>query len=281
MSVFPSPEELDLCADLWAVLGRAFSVPRDAHFVRAFIDDLPSDLREIAQALGLQAQEVLNQFETAARTLADPLELQRLYAALFLVPPAPVALNTAVYLDGTVLGPSELAMNAAYARCGFRRDPQFRDLADHPAAQFEFLARLFARAAAARRRGEEEGVRVDLEEAERFLATFPRRWITPFCSALERACAERGLNPCYLWLARFLWLAIERACAKQADRWSATNEAAMNAQGNGGSQPTAEDLVEIALKLDEAGLSFEHVRALPQWREELFQARQVQRRAKG
>ncbi|MCS7268945.1 MAG: molecular chaperone TorD family protein [Geminicoccaceae bacterium] len=250
-------------------------VPSDARFCASFSADLAADLRAIAREMGLEAEAILREFEESARNLGDPVELQRLYAALFLVPPAPVALNTGIYLDGTLLGPSERELNRVYERLGFRLDPGFRDLADHPSAQFEVLAALFERAAQALARGEENTARAFLREAGDFLAAYPRRWITPFAAALERSCSERGYNPCYLWLARFLWLAIDHELVHGEAGWHLEEKVAPRAVEDGNRVLGAEDLAEIAIRLENAGLSFEHLRSMPEWKEESYRIRRT------
>lgn len=259
-------------AALWLALARAFARPAGSTFHTAFVAELVADLREIAAELELEADACLIEIAACASELATPVELERLYAALFLVPPSPVAINTALYLDGALLGPSELAMSRAYERQGFSRDPAFRDLSDHPTPQLEFVGRLYDRAADALERAEEMTALTLASAAERFLTLFPRRWVTPFVAALERASAEAGRNACYLWLGRFLWLALECELARSATRFETPERALPEGSGRGMSEPTAEDLAEIALRLEATGLSFEHVRALPAWREDVYRA---------
>ncbi|MCX7630532.1 MAG: molecular chaperone TorD family protein [Geminicoccaceae bacterium] len=272
MSASPSVFAFRVRADLWLALARAFSPPDGPGFAAAFARDLAADLAAIAAELGLEAAACLHRFARAAGALAEPLELERLYAALFLVPPAPVPANTAIYLDGALLGPSELAMARAYERLGYVRHPAFGDLCDHPTPQLEFVARLYGRAADALARGEERTASALAGEARHFLAMFPSRWITPFVKALERACAEPGRNTCYLWLARFLWLALEHELAHRASFEQIPEQAPSVGTSRGSGGPTAEDLAEIAARLEAAGLSFDHLRALPAWREDVYRA---------
>lgn len=275
MPASPSPAGLRSRADLWLVLARAFARPSGLDFHAAFVGDLAVELGAIAAELELEAAECLRELAEAARALEEPLELERLHAALFLVPPAPVATNTAIYLDGALLGPTELEMRRAYERHGFFCDPSFRDLADHPTPQLEFVGRLYERAAEALERGEDMTALALASEAERFLARFPKRWITPFVAALERACAEPGRNPCYLWLGRFLWLAVEHELARSSTRFEEPGRALPEGSSRGLGEPTAEDLAEIAVRLEAAGLAFDHVRALPGWREEAYRAKRA------
>lgn len=275
MPASPSIAGFRARADLWLVLARAFAQPSGPAFHAAFVTDLASDLGTIARELELRADEAVREFAEAARGLGEPIELEQLYAALFLVPPAPVATNTAIFLDGALLGPSELEMSRAYERHGFIRDAAFRDLADHPTPQLEFVGRLYERAAAALEDGREMEALAIASEAERFLFRFPKRWVTPFVAALERASMEAGCNPCYLWLGRFLWLAIEQELARSAVRFETPERALPEVSSRGLGEPTTEDLAEIAARLEAAGLSFDHVRRLPGWSEEAYRARRA------
>lgn len=271
-SASPSVFGFRVRADLWFALARAFSPPDGPGFAAAFARDLAADLAAIAADLGLEAAACLDRFARAAGALAEPLELERLYAALFLVPPAPVPANTAIDPDGALLGPSELAMARAYQRPGYVRDPAFGDLCDHPTPQLEFVARLYGRAADALARGEERTALALAGEAGHFLAMFPRRWISPFVKALERACAEPCRNTRYLWLGRFVWLALEHELAHRASFEQVPEQARSMGTSRGSGGPTAEDLAEIAARLEAAGLSFHHIRSLPAWREDVHRA---------
>jgi hypothetical protein len=71
----------------------------------------------------------------AAAGLDGPEALLRLYAGLFLTPPAPV------HLTAAVLGNAAFEIEQWYARHGFIRCAGFHDLADHVTAQLEFVRR--------------------------------------------------------------------------------------------------------------------------------------------
>lgn len=274
--VTDSAERLSARAAFFLTVARAFQPPREAAFGRAFLTELPGDLADMTDALGYGAAAEARAFAGAAAEVADAEELLRVYAALFLVPPAPAPLNAGVYLDGAVLGPSELAMRRWYAEQGLARSPDLRDLADHVSVQLEFVSVLFQRAAERMQTGEAIEAVALATEARRFLAAFPHRWLPAFRAALRQACAARSLPPVHARLADILAAAIEAEVALDPSR---SAEEAVTALPSGSARglgaPTAEDLAEIAVRLEDHGLGFDHVRARPEWREEVYLARRA------
>ena len=264
--------------DFWLCLARAFSPPGGADYLAAFATDLPVDLAAIAEETGLVLTAEINDFAAAARRFTDPMELQKLYASLFLTPPTPVMANTCIYIDGGLLGESAQGLQAAYARHGFERHRHFRELSDTIGVQADFLALLYDKAGEKARAGDDIEARAYLAEAESFIAAYPCRWITPVLNDLEAVSREHGLNPVYAHLARMLWLAIEGAI--EAPQVHALREGAEllpagSARGIGAL--TAEDLAEIAFSLEQDGLAWDHVARNEAWDDAVF----AERRAKG
>lgn len=260
--------------DLWLVLARALAPPGGESFHVSFARDLASDLSAIAEEMGLNIAGPLGALRKSTGALADALETQRLYAVLFATPPTPVFMNTAIYLDGALLGESELDIHDWYRRHGFERHAGFHDLNDHAAVQLEFVGLLYGRASTKSEKGEDFEAQALAAEAQRFLAAYPRRWITPFLGALQLACRERGLNSVYLDLASIVWQAIEADVSTGAARYEYDRSAALPAESSRGiGEPTASDLAEIATRLRAAGLGIDHIRQRPEWREEAFAAR--------
>jgi TorA maturation chaperone TorD len=198
-----------------------------------------------------------------------------LYAGLFLTPPAPVHLETAVYLDGALMGGSEFEMGQWYARHGLGHAGN-RRLADGVSVNLDFVGELFRRAAAAARSPEPLDGLALAAEARRFLAAYPRRWLPPFRRALAQTVAERGLNPVYARLADWLAAVVEAELLSEASR-SATEAVerhpATFARSVG--TITAEDLAEIAVRLEAHGLAFDHIRARAEWSEQAYDARRA------
>lgn len=262
--------------DLWLCLARAFAPPAGGNYHAAFVRDLPDDLSAIGEEIGLNVVADLDGFAEAARRLPDALEIQRSYAALFVTPPASVFMKTAIYLDGAFLGQSEIDINTWYARHGFERHAEFHDLNDHAAVQFEFVALLFDKAAKAALANEDMDALAYAAEADRFLNAFPKRWMTAFLQALAQAVSRDERGAAYLHLARIAWLALEQAIAESPIRSESAATAFPDRSSRGLGPLTAEDLAEIALRLEAAGLDHSHIRALPEWRDEVLASRRVQ-----
>lgn len=257
--------------DFWLCLSHAFAVPEGSSYREAFVISLSEDLDAISYEIGLNIAQDIEMFSLAARELAGELDIQRLHAELFSVPPTPVFANTAIYLDGAFLGESELEIMRWYGRHGFERRDTFRDLGDHVAVQLEFIGRLYEKASQSSERAEDIEAQALATEAERFIDAFPRRWIGPFLTDLQDAVAARRLNGAYLHLARILWLGVERASAHGAQRFEQEADAPLPAgSARGIGSLTAEDLAEIATRLSGAGLGIDHVRLQPGWSDEVF-----------
>jgi TorA maturation chaperone TorD len=268
--------------DFWLCLARAFAPPGGEEFRQSFVEALPEDLDAIAYEIDLDISVDIGAFTADAHQLTDGLEIQRLYASLFSVPPAPVHVNTAIYLDGAFLGESELEIHQWYARHGFERHEAFHDLNDHVAVQLEFVGLLYGKASERAAQGEDLDGQALATEAERFIHAYPRRWIGPFLKTLQQACAARGLNTAYLQLARMLWRGIEHELAHGTRRFELEADAPLpigSARGIG--PPSAEDLAEIAVRLTAAGLGIEHIRQQPGWSEEAFERCRASERPAG
>jgi TorA maturation chaperone TorD len=259
--------------DLWQCLARAFAPPAGGDYHAAFVRDLPDDLAAISEEIGLNVVADLDGFAEAARQLPDALEIQRSYAALFVTPPTPVFMNTAIYLDGAFLGQSEIDLGVWYARHGYERHAEFHDLNDHAAVQFEFVALLFDKAAKAALANDDMEALAYAAEAERFLNAYPKRWMTAFLQALAQAVSRDERGAAYLYLARIAWLAIEQAIAESPIRAETAGTAFPDGSSRGLGPLTADDLAEIALRLEAAGLDYTHVMAFPEWRDEALATR--------
>lgn len=258
-------------SEFYLCLAHAFTAPTDDQAFSAFVSHLADDLDDLASRLSYPVVGSLLEFRCAVNSVPSRLALLQSYASLFLTPPAPVPLNTAIYLDGSILGPSELDLDRWYAAHGLGKSEDFHDLCDHVVTQLEFTAFLFAQAAQRRDGGDALEAHAYATEARRFLAAFPHRWARPLVAALTRAGADRGAGAIYLHLADVLRESV--ACEVAMDPTRSPDEAvtalpAASARGIG--EPSAADLAAIARKLANSGLSFEHVRARPEWRQDLF-----------
>jgi TorA maturation chaperone TorD len=233
------------------------------------------DMAFMAAGIGLWLDAEAEAFAAACADLDDPQALLPLYAGLFLTPPAPVHLETAVYLDGALMGGSEFEMGQWYARHGLAHTGN-RRLADGVSVNLDFAGELFRRAASAARSPEPLDGLALAAEARRFLAAYPRLWLPPFRRALARTVTERGLNPAYARLADCLVAVVEPELLTEASR-SATEaiERHPAASSRRVGTITAEDLAEIAVRLEAHGLAFDHIRARAEWSEQVYAARRA------
>lgn len=263
--------------DLWLCLARAFAPPATGpDYLASFRADLPEDLAAIGDEISLHLGAEIAGFRAAAARIAEPLDLQRLYAALFLTPPTPVMVNTCFYIDGGVKGASEQGLEQAYARHGFQRHTHFSDLNDTVGVQGDFLALLYDRAGDKAKAGDDIAARAYLAEAEAFIAEYPCRWITPFLRDLETVCRSHDLNPAYAHLARIIWLAVESAMKAPESAGIKDGMAQLPAgSARGIGALTAADLAEIAYRLERDGLSWGHVTLHDGWDDAVFAARRV------
>jgi TorA maturation chaperone TorD len=127
----------------WQTLARAFMPPMDAAVARAFVADLPDDLAQLAEGLGLDAEADISALREQALRFVEPQALLLEYARLFLPPVGTVTLNLASYVDGGGLCMD--AIEAAYLEEGLTSGDGLHDLADHAARQLEFMAYLAER----------------------------------------------------------------------------------------------------------------------------------------
>lgn len=197
-------------AEFYLCLARAFAPPTEPDAYDGLRRYLADDLAELARRAGYAIERDLAAFRDAVAAAGDHLSLLQVYSGLFVTPPAPVAINTGLYLDGAILGPSERELSRWYAGHGLGRPDTFHDLADHVSVQLEFVAHLFGRAELERAERRTHPAAALATEAGDFLATFPGRWLGPFTADLADRAAAGKAGP-YLALAQIL------ACAANAD----------------------------------------------------------------
>ena len=174
--VAPPPATL-VRADLFYCLAQAF-LPPPAHWrLSDWADPLLDDLRELTVQCGeVRAPRAVAKLQEAVSAVEPTDPWLVAYSQLFLVPPVRVTLNAGVYLEGALGGSSVQMIRSCYEAAGVEPDERFRDLPDHVAMQFEFLARLNERAA----RGDPDAEAM----AQEFAQSFVHGWAGP----LELAC---------------------------------------------------------------------------------------------
>lgn len=180
-------------AELFLVFARAFAAPAGPDHLTALREHLVPALEDLCAACDVHgAAPLLAELRVAVAGLGSAEALLADYTTLFLTPPAPVPLNASLYLDGTVMGPSEVDLMLRYAAAGLTKAEGFRDLNDHVVTQLEFAAHLFL--------SDREA------EARSFVRDYPERWAPALAEALDRA-ATAGRDGPWRPLAHLLVLA--------------------------------------------------------------------------
>ena len=261
--------------DFWLCLARAFSQPQDDTFHDVFTGSLADDLEAICEEIALVVGADIAALRRDACAIGAPIDLLRLYSKLFLTPPAPVMLNAGFYMEGGKTGQIEQELRAIMARHGLQKSEALRDFHDTVPIQLEFLAFLHARAGDHAAAGKDIEARAYVSEAEAFITRYPARWITPFLRDLEKACTEHGLNRAYEHLGRILWLGIEQARGATKPEALPAGAGLPPGSARGIGAPSAEDLAEIAYRLEQAGLAWDHVAANEGWSDAVFAARRA------
>jgi TorA maturation chaperone TorD len=259
--------------DLWLCLARAFGKPEGEHFRDVFAHDLADDLQGIAEEVGLVVHEDVAALRQEAARLGDGQDLLQLYSRLFIAPPAPVMLNTGFYMDGGKSGRIEQELRVLYARHSISKSDALRDFHDALPIQLEFVSFLYGRAGDHAMGGHNMEARAYAFEAEGFIARYLAQWCAPFLRDLEKTCAEGGLNRAYELLGRILWLAVEQALAGAPAAVLPAGGGLPQGSSRGLGNVTAEDLAEVAYRLERAGLAWDHVAANENWSDQAFASR--------
>ncbi|MEG0324178.1 MAG: molecular chaperone TorD family protein, partial [Raoultibacter sp.] len=88
---------------------------------------------------------------------------------------------SSVYLDlGSLFGPTTLAVERTFKRCGMQNPEGNREPCDHFAYELEFLAEMHKRTASALREGNAKDAGKSLEEAMSFKETYMDPWSNTF-----------------------------------------------------------------------------------------------------
>jgi TorA maturation chaperone TorD len=260
-------DQASLRADFYLCLARAFMVPDTREFFQAMRDDLAADLADLAEELGYDIGPELAEYQRRIQTVCDADELLQLYSRLFLQPPRAIHINTGVYLDGSFNGGSVVELEEWYRSCGLVRSSQFLDLSDHVSVQLECIAYLYTHALNA-----QEGNDGPVRTAGQFIGRFASRWVTPWCDDFIRAERELGLpdEPYHP-----LCLILQQAVRCDAEAMPDLNPAntrrekalALARHRQAGKGVTEDDMAEIRRKLEERGLTTDHLAVAPEMRD--------------
>lgn len=245
-------------SEFYLILARSFLTPQTEEHYRAMADYLADDLADIDLTLAYGIGAQLDVLRAAMSRLSSHEELLVEYSRMFLQPPREANLNTCFPLDGAMMGGTVSEIEVFYRNHGIERGEHFKDLPDHVSVQMEFVSCLYGRAAEKQDNGSGKA-------ASHFLYQYVRRWIPHFEAGIEKAGRTLKLkaNP-YLPLARILSVATERDAAINPDwvkakkRVEVAIEEARREYANKGITP--EDLAEMERKLQERGLSTDHLR---------------------
>lgn len=256
-------------SEFYLCLARAFLAPTGDAMLPALRDLLADELGELALPLGYDIEPLLRSYRDEMREVVDAASLLQIYSAIFLAPPVQARINAGMYLDGAMNGGSVKAIEAAYLESGVERDAGFLDLADHVAAQLEFVALLYARQAAVH--AGQAGVQAPSVDPGLFLHAHAARWIGPLCADLARSKADRELpaNP-YYPLAMILFEAVRSdAVAPEVDARALRSQRAIEqARARYAAQGIrAQDMREIRRKLEAQGLATDHLDVAPEGRD--------------
>lgn len=262
-------------AEFWQCLAQALLPPRGEFLSRLLRDDLADDLAYLADSLGLDIRDKVEELRTVlAQT--DVESLLPAYSSLFLVPPIPARLNAGFYLDGTLLGANTKMLAEIFYRHGVEQSPDMHDTPDHLATILEFLALLSHRADAA---GPEllEPI-LDDREAVRGLL---RHTLPEIAARVAETEHERDLPSVYSALLGVVEAALhDEQCVffaaavddetKTARRYFTKRETAPDlvaCKACGKSVATARELKVIIDRLRQSGLPTDHLELCPDCRD--------------
>lgn len=207
---------LESRSEFYLCLARAFLPPKDESAWRAITEYLADDLESLAEELDYPLGGGIAEMRAAMRHFPDALSLLQTYGRLFLTPPVAARLNTAMYLDGSIMGGATLAMQSCYRRHGLDGAPHFHDLPDHLSMQLEFVAFLWGLAAGRAGSGDSAQALALADEARQFLAGFLAPALGPLAAELETATRTLGGAALYLALTRILETAVLVDCGAPA-----------------------------------------------------------------
>lgn len=190
-------EKTERRSRVYAGLSIGFSPPREALGAPGGPQALVRILREAMHMLPVSIPGPV--FAAMEEGVAGIGELDAEYNRLFVGPGTPrVYPYESLYRDsaGLVMGPAAREVLQAYYRSGFVINAAYRDLPDHIAVEFEFMARLCTEEAEAAARGRPDLVVRLKEEQASFLRAHLCAWVPALCEKLLRETSApfyRGL----------------------------------------------------------------------------------------
>ncbi|MBZ0096277.1 MAG: molecular chaperone TorD family protein [Sulfuricella sp.] len=261
-------------AELWQCLAQALLPPRGEFLSRSLRDDLADDLAYLADSLGLDIGDNVEELRTVLAQ-ADVESLLPAYSSLFLVPPIPARLNAGFYLDGTLLGANTKMLAEIFYRHGVEQSPDMHDTPDHLATILEFLALLFHKADVA------ESATLDILDDMEAIRGLLWRTLSDLHGRVIETEQERSLPAVYSALIQIVKTALRDEqgiffCAtgndeKESDRrYFTKRETAPDlvaCKACGKSVATARELKVIIDRLRQSGLPTDHLELCPDCRD--------------
>lgn len=261
-------------AELWLCLAQALLPPRGEFLSRSLRDDLADDLAYLADSLGLDIGDNVEELRTVLAQ-ADVESLLPAYSSLFLVPPIPARLNAGFYLDGTLLGANTKMLAEIFYRHGVEQSPDMHDTPDHLATILEFLALLFHKADVA------ESATLDILDDMEAIRGLLWRTLSDLHGRVIETEQERSLPAVYSALIQIVKTALRDEqgiffCAtgndeKESDRrYFTKRETAPDlvaCKACGKSVATARELKVIIDRLRQSGLPTDHLELCPDCRD--------------
>lgn len=250
-------------AELFLCLSHAFLPPKSPELRNALREHLADDLQTLANELEYDLLAPLTELRETM-TAAPEHRLLGIYSALFLNPPAPVSINTGMYLDGGIGGISVQSLEDLQQRHGVARAETFRDFSDHVSVQLELFAYLLGSAAEERAAGHHPQVQILLNDINALRDHILRRWAPALAGDLRKALGKHPEGQPYLALALLLANALEEDARRFPDQRGAP---APDAEALAAAREKAAlrerykhvDMDEIRARLAAQGLSTAHL----------------------
>jgi len=243
--------------ELWLTLARAFLPPANRDTANAVLQWLTEDLNDLCGCMDIDAAHTTGRLEAALAAVPDAEALLIHYSGLFLAPPIKARLNLSFYLDGTLNGVSQDAIELLLAKYGVAKNDGFHDLPDHMAVVLELMALLAASPG-----------------TEQDQAVLAQGFLLPALPRLRADIATHAPDSPYLHLLDLVLAALapfgqpQEDSAPRKPRYDKSLERGIWRHCSQCDQPYAreKELLIMTRALQEQGLPTEHLRICPNCR---------------
>lgn len=191
-------ERLLVTADIYRVISIAFSYPEEKRMedLRFLVDDV----QEVIGDLSFDIREDFDAFKASLKSLSQEIESEytELFVTRMLCPPYETRYVKAGFNKSEVLADIAGFYNAfGFSLAG-------TEMADHVAAETEFLSLLSLKEAVGIEEGLEEMVEVCAHAKKRFLEEHSGRWIESFCRNLIGRTKSEFYKKLAMFTGRFI-----------------------------------------------------------------------------